>query len=406
MSQISTKFILNNAVTNAKLAQAPANTLKGNNTGSTANETDLTATQVTAMLNLFTSSLQGLTPASGGGTVNFLRADGTWTTISLTTNVSGTLPIANGGTNATTAANAFINLSPLTTAGDIIYENNTPAPSRLPIGTTGQVLTVVSGLPAWATASTGVLTIGTYDSQTSQANGLDIVGTVLYAQSATTTNPGMVNTTTQSFAGNKTFTGNVSLTELIDSTTTGANAALNSTSHSFVVVTNASLTSLSTIPAGSNGQTLILTNQTGASITVNNQSGSPTSAQITTGTGANLTLANTASILLIYDNNTSKWLVVGGSGGGGGSSTLTSLGIRSGQATVGSGVTSISPTFSTAYSNTSYAITATFANVTDTNPQFQPVTITAQSTTGFTASWDGPTATANYVLNWHTILNN
>jgi hypothetical protein len=47
---------------------------------------------------------------------------------------------------------------PLTTAGDIIYENATPALARLPIGTPGQVLTVVGGLPAWATASVGVLT--------------------------------------------------------------------------------------------------------------------------------------------------------------------------------------------------------------------------------------------------------
>jgi hypothetical protein len=30
------------------------------------------------MLNTFTSTLKGLTPPSGGGTTNFLRADGTW----------------------------------------------------------------------------------------------------------------------------------------------------------------------------------------------------------------------------------------------------------------------------------------------------------------------------------------
>ncbi len=37
-----------------------------------------TITQLTALLNLFSIGSQGLVPASGGGTVNFLRADGTW----------------------------------------------------------------------------------------------------------------------------------------------------------------------------------------------------------------------------------------------------------------------------------------------------------------------------------------
>jgi hypothetical protein len=36
------------------------------------------AAEATALLNVFTSLLKGLTPASGGGTTNFLRADGTW----------------------------------------------------------------------------------------------------------------------------------------------------------------------------------------------------------------------------------------------------------------------------------------------------------------------------------------
>lgn len=39
---------------------------------------NLTATASTALLNLFTSTLKGLVPGSGGGTTNFLRADGTW----------------------------------------------------------------------------------------------------------------------------------------------------------------------------------------------------------------------------------------------------------------------------------------------------------------------------------------
>jgi hypothetical protein len=55
-----------------------ANTIKGNNTGSATTTFDLTPAQVTAMLSLFSSSLKGLVPGSGGGTSNFLRADGTW----------------------------------------------------------------------------------------------------------------------------------------------------------------------------------------------------------------------------------------------------------------------------------------------------------------------------------------
>ena len=70
--------ISNNVVTNAKLFQMVNNTIKGNVSGSTGAPSDLTGTQVTALLDTFTSSLKGLTPASGGGTTNFLRADGTW----------------------------------------------------------------------------------------------------------------------------------------------------------------------------------------------------------------------------------------------------------------------------------------------------------------------------------------
>lgn len=60
------------------IAEAGANTIKGNNTGSPALSFDLSPAQVNAMLPLFTNALKGLVPLSGGGAVNFLRADGSW----------------------------------------------------------------------------------------------------------------------------------------------------------------------------------------------------------------------------------------------------------------------------------------------------------------------------------------
>ena len=59
-------------------ADMPAHTFKGNNTGATGAPLNLTAAQLTAELGIFSSTLKGLVPLSGGGTTNFLRADGTW----------------------------------------------------------------------------------------------------------------------------------------------------------------------------------------------------------------------------------------------------------------------------------------------------------------------------------------
>lgn len=70
--------IANDVVTNAKLANVATATIKGRTTAGTGDPEDLTGTQATALLDTFTSGAKGLAPASGGGTTNFLRADGTW----------------------------------------------------------------------------------------------------------------------------------------------------------------------------------------------------------------------------------------------------------------------------------------------------------------------------------------
>lgn len=78
LSAVGSAEITNNSVANGDLATVATATLKGRVTAGTGNVEDLTGTQATTLLDTFTSVLKGLAPASGGGTTNFLRADGTW----------------------------------------------------------------------------------------------------------------------------------------------------------------------------------------------------------------------------------------------------------------------------------------------------------------------------------------
>jgi hypothetical protein len=68
----------NKAVSLAKIQDITTARILGRVTASTGVTEELTGTQATTLLDTFTSSLKGLAPASGGGTSNFLRADGTW----------------------------------------------------------------------------------------------------------------------------------------------------------------------------------------------------------------------------------------------------------------------------------------------------------------------------------------
>ena len=79
LTQSGSNFtIANKAVTLAKIQDISTARILGRVTASTGVAEELTGTQATTLLDTFTSSLKGLAPASGGGTSNFLRADGTW----------------------------------------------------------------------------------------------------------------------------------------------------------------------------------------------------------------------------------------------------------------------------------------------------------------------------------------
>jgi hypothetical protein len=92
-------------ITLAKMANLAANSVIGNNTGSPATPIALTQAQFTAMINSFTSTLAGDVPASGGGTTNFLRADGTWAAPPSAT-ISPTVQLQTGTQTVTIPTNA------------------------------------------------------------------------------------------------------------------------------------------------------------------------------------------------------------------------------------------------------------------------------------------------------------
>lgn len=69
--------------------------------------------------------------------------------ISLTSDVTGTLPIANGGTGQTTASGAFNALSPITNTGDLIIGNGVNSATNLPIGGNNTMLTSNGTTASW-----------------------------------------------------------------------------------------------------------------------------------------------------------------------------------------------------------------------------------------------------------------
>jgi hypothetical protein len=77
LNTVGTAQIDNNAVTLVKLLDIATASFLGRTSASTGDPEVLTATQATALLNVFTAGLKGLVP-SGGSSSTFLRGDATW----------------------------------------------------------------------------------------------------------------------------------------------------------------------------------------------------------------------------------------------------------------------------------------------------------------------------------------
>lgn len=99
----------------------------------------------------------GLSTPGTSGQVLSTSANGTltWTNVTSVADantMSGTVAIAKGGTGAMTKTTAFDALSPMTTAGDLLYGGASGTGTRLAKGNNGTVLTMENNVPAWLTS--------------------------------------------------------------------------------------------------------------------------------------------------------------------------------------------------------------------------------------------------------------
>ncbi len=187
--------ISNGVVTNAKLATMAANTFKANNTASTAAPSDITGTQATALLDVFTPTAKGLVPASGGGTTSFLRADGTFAVPATLSGNGGTVSSvsvtsANGVsgtvTNPTTTPAISLSLGAITPAsvaatGTVTGSNLSGSHSGTSSGTNSgdeTTATIKTKLGAATATTDGYLTLADWTTFNNKASAANVISSL------------------------------------------------------------------------------------------------------------------------------------------------------------------------------------------------------------------------------------
>jgi fibronectin-binding autotransporter adhesin len=166
------------------IATIATNTALGNVTAGTAAPVALTKTQLTTLINSFTTTLSGAAPASAGGTVNYLRADGTWaappgaTSGTVTSVVAGTG--LSGGT-ITTAGTLAVTAATTLALGGIIAGANT----TINVGGTLSVAAPGTGTVTSITGSGGTTGLTLGGGPITGAGTLTLGGTLVVADGGT-----------------------------------------------------------------------------------------------------------------------------------------------------------------------------------------------------------------------------
>lgn len=136
-------------------------------------------TAATSALVTNSSSVPGFLSASTAN--RLLRTDGTalsFAQVAAATDISGQLPVANGGTGQASTTTAFNALSPMTTAGDIIFGGTSGAGTRLGIGAVSSTLQATSSTAiGWVSPQAYTATItGTMSTTSSSPTDLTVSG--------------------------------------------------------------------------------------------------------------------------------------------------------------------------------------------------------------------------------------
>ena len=242
---------------------------------------------------VFATSPTLVTPALGTPTSGILTNA---TGLPLTTGVTGTLPIGNGGTGQTTASAAFNALSPVTTTGDLIIGNGTNSATRLAIGANGYVLTSNGTTATWAASTGGVTSFSAGTTgltpNTATTGAITLSGTLAVANGGT----GVTASTGANSVALRDANANLTVNSLFEGFTNvaaaGTTTTLTAASNPTYVVTGSGgqtfqLPDATTLPVGA--QFSFNNNQSSGTVIVKNNSGT-TLATLQSGAFADVTL--------------------------------------------------------------------------------------------------------------------
>lgn len=356
--------IADNGIDNTKLAQMPAQTFKANKEVTTGNPEDITGTEATALLDVFTDTEKGLVPPPGVSPAAgwYLHFDGTWSTPG---GGSSTVASVNSGTGIdvdnTDPSNPIVNLADtavtpgtygdgthiatfavdqqgrLTSAGQIAVTIPVGANPSASVG-----LSAVNGAastfmrsdaapPIDVTIAPTWVGIHTFDNQTVFNDEVHVPSNQLEAlilRSLGNTHVGVdlqVDGNSE-FLGavtadaNITLAGVISPTALASGNTNNWNPTGLATASVIRVTTNAAGSTLTGITAPSVGQVIYLLNLGSGTLTLSNQSlGSTATNRLILGS-TTVILSSGQGARLFYDTTTQRWRFLGSSTSG--SSTI------------------------------------------------------------------------------------